>query len=392
MPEVLDAIIMFATDLSRLPFLACVFSIALAVVYRILSIKASKTKQTELNSSFKHERSKEGLGKEPYYSITPLKNLDWRDANPLQLRPFKAKYHLTMALENTTLSELVPMDNTYLDRITLRRQLIKDQGKYVVAANPSIKPAVDEFYRWMTAVYLPRRFPTIFKHVLRPGTGHSYLHNLATDEDIPLHPPADPVAALGTLSSHVDDEFLFLRPSPEPADEGKYRLEGFVNCFPSGFDTLAKLNLKLADIHTPVPGYAAKIEKSMDRFFAALPIGKIVKRHNWSVTTNTNLFSLGGNHMYEGEEPQPLAEGELEAEKTVMRCERQTLHRLPENDDCLIFAFKTYQYPLKQIKEEGSGEALAQAVDGLAMGSVPRMAFYKRQVVWGEAVKAYLRA
>ncbi|KAK7703974.1 hypothetical protein SLS57_010708 [Botryosphaeria dothidea] len=297
-----------------------------------------------------------------------------------------------MALENTTLSELVPMDNTYLDRITLRRQLIKDQGKYVVAANPSIKPAVDEFYRWMTAVYLPRRFPTIFKHVLRPGTGHSYLHNLATDEDIPLHPPADPVAALGTLSSHVDDEFLFLRPSPEPADEGKYRLEGFVNCFPSGFDTLAKLNLKLADIHTPVPGYAAKIEKSMDRFFAALPIGKIVKRHNWSVTTNTNLFSLGGNHMYEGEEPQPLAEGELEAEKTVMRCERQTLHRLPENDDCLIFAFKTYQYPLKQIKEEGSGEALAQAIDGLAMGSVPRMAFYKRQVVWGEAVKAYLRA
>jgi hypothetical protein len=41
-----------------------------------------------------------------------------------------------------------------------------------------------------------------------------------------------------------------------------------------------KINLTLANIHTPVPGYAAKLEKSMDRFFATLPVGKIVKRIN----------------------------------------------------------------------------------------------------------------
>ena len=49
-------------------------------------------------------------------------------------------------------------------------------------------------------------------------------------------------------------------------------------------------------------------------------------------------------------------------------------------------------YPLKDIKEEGFGEDLAQAIDGLKEGSVPAMHFYKRGVVWGEAVKAYLRS
>ena len=67
------------------------------------------------------------------------------------------------------------------------------------------------------------------------------------------------------------------------------------------------------------------------------------------------------------------------------------LHRLPETK-ALIFSFKTYLYSLKDIKEEGLGEELAQAIDGLKEGSVPAMHFYKRGVVWGEAVKAYLRS
>ena len=67
------------------------------------------------------------------------------------------------------------------------------------------------------------------------------------------------------------------------------------------------------------------------------------------------------------------------------------LHRLPETK-ALVFSFKTYLYPLKDIKEEGIGDELAQAIDGLKEGSVPAMHFYKRGVIWGEAVKAYLRS
>lgn len=57
-----------------------------------------------------------------------------------------------------------------------------------------------------------------------------------------------------------------------------------------------------------------------------------------------------------------------------------------------MFAFKTYLYPLREIKEEGLGEELAEAIDGLKEGSVPEMHFYKRGVEWGAAVKKYLRS
>jgi hypothetical protein len=49
-------------------------------------------------------------------------------------------------------------------------------------------------------------------------------------------------------------------------------------------------------------------------------------------------------------------------------------------------------YPLRQIKEEGLGEELAEAIDGLKEGSIPEMHFYKRGVEWGTAVKKYLRS
>ncbi|KAF2500386.1 hypothetical protein BU16DRAFT_556854 [Lophium mytilinum] len=322
-----------------------------------------------------------------YNKIEPLSDFKWQTTEPLQIRPFKPRYHLTMALQNTTMSELVAKDKTYVDRINLRRQLINDHPNDVVAANPRIVPAVKEFHAWMFGTYLPSRYSSMFKLIPASGPGQdAQCVNRVTSDTIPVY-TEDAISSLRVLGEHIDTDFLFLLPSESPADEGKYRLEGFITCFPSGFNTPQKLNLTLADIHAPVPGYGVKIEKSMDRFFATLPTGKIVLRTNWSITTNTRLFSLGGNHLYEGEE---AVEEVVDIDKTMLRCERQTLHRLPESK-ALVFAFRTYQYPIRAVKEEGNGEALADAIDGLSSGSVPGMAVYKRGVVWGSAVKAFLR-
>ena len=86
-----------------------------------------------------------------------------------------------------------------------------------------------------------------------------------------------------------------------------------------------------------------------------------------------------------------VAQGLTVFVKTFLRCERQTLHRLP-NSKAIVFAFKTYLYNIKQIKDEGIGEELAVAIDGMRDGSVPGTHFYKRAAVWGEAVKKYLRS
>ena len=77
--------------------------------------------------------------------------------------------------------------------------------------------------------------------------------------------------------------------------------------------------------------------------------------------------------------------------QTNLRCERQLVHRLPETK-ALVFSLKTYLTPITQIKEEGLGEQLAEAVDGLKKGNVPEIHRYKKSGVWGEKVKEYLRS
>ena len=332
-----------------------------------------------------------------------------------------------IALENCPLSELIEIDNTYLERMELRTSVMDQHQMETYQCNPPCEQAVMEMYEWIFRTYLPRRFPTMYKfvHSNRQATDSHIegpcLYNIPAQDYIPLT-AASPMEALYTLGRHVDTDILTLLPS-STAEDGSpiYHLQAYVCCFPSGFKTHEKLGLPLAGIHEPVPGYKSKIEKSMDRFFAKMELGKAVRRVNWSITTNTLLYSQGGNHLYADEEkskadsesapsePNSSTENaktldvntpdidesieqqkkEVVIENCRLRCERQTLHRLPKTK-ALVFMFKTYQYKLDDVKAEGSGPDLAEAIPGLAQGSVPDMAFYKRGVVWGDKVVGVL--
>lgn len=74
-----------------------------------------------------------------------------------------------------------------------------------------------------------------------------------------------------------------------------------------------------------------------------------------------------------------------------MRCERQTLHRLPQSR-AIVFAFHTYLYSIREIKEEGRGEDLAAAIDGLQNSSIPGIFTYKNGEKWADAVRQFLRS
>ncbi|KAJ5610695.1 hypothetical protein N7510_007414 [Penicillium lagena] len=316
-----------------------------------------------------------------YPSVEALPEFEWQQKEPLKIRPFRPKYNLTMSIEETTVNGLIEMDKTYVDRIHLRRKIMNEHTDTVLAAEDSVKSAVDEFYCWLLGSFLPTRFPRMFvlQHINKEG----FLHNLVMDEKLPLSPAEKPLETLERLGGLVDDDFLFLLPS----DDGDgYTLKGFVTCFPNGFNTFKKLNLKLKDIHKPVPQYKERLEKSMDRYFTRLPIGKFVKRANWAITTTDELFTPSGTHIYEGEK---VLQEEIDISSTRLRCERQVLHRLPQSR-ALLFSFKTLTYTLAEIKEEGLGKDLAEAIDGLKEGNAPDFHFYKRAAVWGESVKAFL--
>lgn len=384
-------------------FFSPVISLALYFIWRNAS---------NLLTHWRHNKLEEHTGftvedKDPYLYIQALRDFDWRTARPIRNAPLKPKYHLTMALENISLSELIEMDSTYLERMGIRRQLLEQHPEATIQSNPMCEPAALELYEWLVRIYLPGRFPSIYNHT---PIG---LLNTATNETLPYH-QNNAKSALKVLGSHIDTDFLLLLPSSKAEDGSPiYHLEAFVTCFPSGFSTYEKLGLPLAQIHSPVPGYQAKLEKSMDRFFAKLECGRIVKRANWMLTTNEKLFSEGGSHLYESGKTQmnvsevsavqvgdetvnvdaeiQKQKAEVVPEDCRLRSERQTLFRLPKTR-ALVFSFKTYQYRLDDVKKDGYAEELAEAMEGLAKGNVPEMDFYKRGVVWREKVIEYLRS
>jgi hypothetical protein len=165
------------------------------------------------------------------------------------------------------------MDKTYLDRLILRKKAIEEYPDITIQASPVVSLALNELYTWLTGTYLPTRFPKAFTI----SSSEPTLSNLATCEQIPLTPPCDSRKALQLLGENMDLDMLILLPSE---DGDGYRLQGYVVCAPSGFNSKEKFGLKLRDIHGPVPGYKEKLEKSMDRFFDRLEVGKIVLRSN----------------------------------------------------------------------------------------------------------------
>lgn len=77
--------------------------------------------------------------------------------------------------------------------------------------------------------------------------------------------------------------------------------------------------------------------------------------------------------------------------EVYVRCELQTLHRLPRTK-AVVFAFHTYMYPLQDIKADGTGPDLIDAIAGLDQGNVPGMAKYKRRDDWGQQIVDYLQS
>ncbi|UPL00617.1 hypothetical protein LCI18_011551 [Fusarium solani-melongenae] len=337
------------------------------------------TKQWMCRRRKRSQLVKAVISREEKLHIESLSGFDWKSSERRKLRPFKPTYHITMAIKADASSELITIDQDYLDRINLRRELITQHGSTVHGCIPEGDAAVREVYTYLLSEYLPTRFPTIFQ--LSPDK--SACRNLVTGMSFPTTPTANSEAALRVLGETVEEDLFLL----QEFSEG-HRSVALMCCFPSGFDPSAKLGKTLQEIHAPVPSYD-RIGASMERFFGKLEVGKGVRRTNWSVQTHMELFNSKGNYVtgddtYEDDQ-------EVDIEKTFLCIELQTLTRLP-NTGAILSSFKTYLYPVHQIKEEGIGNDFADTIEGLAKGNAPGMWKYKSAVWWGKGVIDYLRS
>ena len=110
----------------------------------------------------------------------------------------------------------------------------------------------------------------------------------------------------------------------------------------------------------------------------------------WSLQTNgPDLFRLDGNNFYPEKGhllPDPAQIETLDIRRCYLRVERQALIRLAESK-AVVFCVRSYLTPLEDIKSEGNGVELADAIESMP----EKLGRYNKRPFWEQDVYDFLR-
>lgn len=113
-------------------------------------------------------------------------------------------------------------------------------------------------------------------------------------------------------------------------------------------------------------------------------------------SSNMTQWAIQGNHSqlflpFDGAntlktDDSPSGKVEFDPSASFLRAEHHTLSCLPRTGT-IVFAVRSYLTPLTQIKDEGSGPALAEACESMP----EKFGVYKNRPTWGQRLCAWLR-
>lgn len=170
---------------------------------------------------------------------------------------------------------------------------------------------------------------------------------------------------LGEAARSVWEDMCLLLPD----ESGTYRLVGGAVAFPTDWRLADKMGLALTEVHAPIQGYAEQLATGVDHFIANLPAGPIYGRANWFVVpTDTPRW------MPEDAPETRFAHVSADnaSETLFVRCERQTLRRLPQTG-AILFTIGVHVAPLGRLSD-GVVARVASAVATIGAGEHERRA------------------
>ena len=239
--------------------------------------------------------------------------------------PFdKGRFRLSMGIISLNLDEWLEPDEYYYRELLEKEALLANQNNEVFQSKKGSQLAQQEVLD-LIIDYMN----TFHSELVRIDGDKIFIdgikRNFSRKEfaEMPLN-----------LAGRIVQEDLCLM---APGDTG-YTLEAASLCFPSRWRLIDKIGKRMVDIHSPVPDYENKLARPVDRYFDKLDINKPVWRVNWSLTDDPDLY-------------QPIRKTSTDYARSInsknagdlifLRCERQTLRRLP-NTGWILFSIKTY--------------------------------------------------
>ena len=161
---------------------------------------------------------------------------------------------------------------------------------------------------------------------------------------------------LAEAALHVQDDLVIMRKDGEA-----WRLVAASLCFPSSWNLAEKFGLPMEQIHAPVPYMAEKISARINRIFNALKPETPLWRENWSIDADADLRHDRKERARTGYHKLEALDGE-----TFLRCEYQTLHKLPQSGD-ILFTIKIVVKSVAELSTTSAGRrVLLQLADQIA--------------------------
>jgi dimethylamine monooxygenase subunit A len=223
------------------------------------------------------------------------------------------------------------VDEAYAGQMALRDRLIAGQPEVVHALLPDARPAAEELYQtvldWLAAEPGFTLAPT---HVTRPDGV-----TVALD-------PSQPLVTLGRL---VQQDLCLMQSYGTEFD-----LTGAILCFPASWTLAQKIGRPMTGIHQPVEIYDATLAARVHRLLTAIRPEQPLWRMNFFTYDDFMLH-------------HPRVEGDWRRQptgKSYVRCERQTLVRLPKTQ-AVLFAIHTIVVDANQF-EPADYAALREAM------------------------------
>ena len=274
-----------------------------------------------------------------------------------------------MGLVALQLKDWIEADEHFYDELKEKKQLLISNYPEVFASRPGSLPAQTEVLA-LVLKHMEKYCPGVLTieqdEVILPKL--KWKFRISDFEESPLD-------LCGRL---VQEDLCLMAPGPDG-----YTLEAASLCFPARWRLMDKMGLPMSGIHKPVPDYSEKLSRPVDSFFNRIDVDRPVWRVNWSLTTDPTMF-------------QPVRQKHSASElsitsknagdKVYIRCERQTLRRLPDTG-WILFTIKTY---LDKVSKLHKHPKEAQNLSSLLRSAPTTLLSYKNIHHFLEPLLVYL--
>lgn len=274
-----------------------------------------------------------------------------------------------MGLVALQLKDWIEADEYFYDELKEKKQLLISNYPEVFASRPGSLPAQTEVLA-LALKHMEKYCPGVLTieqdEVILPKL--KWKFRISDFEEAPLD----------LCGRFVQEDLCLMAPGPDG-----YTLEAASLCFPARWRLMDKMGLPMSGIHKPVPDYSEKLSRPVDSFFNRIDVDRPVWRVNWSLTTDPTMFQPGRQKQCASE---LSITSKNAGDMVYMRCERQTLRRLPDTG-WILFTIKTY---LDKVSKLHKYPKEAQNLSSLLRSAPTTLLSYKNINHFLEPLLVYL--